>query len=170
MSLKASEATLSCSFKENPIDLVESIFNNKSFELERRSINEIAIEVKTTNSNMVLFFAWEEHIKCMHLSCLIDIENPNPDNYKIYELLALINAELWLGHFSYWKEENMPIFKHSIILNDFEDISFEKISKIINIAIKECERMYPIFKTVLIHNVEPEQALYPLNMITIGNA
>ena len=161
---------LAYALKSNPIDLVEEIFNTQSYELERRGINEVAVEVQGKWDNMLLFFAWEEHIKCLHLSCLMDVENAEPNNGKVFELLALVNEDLWLGHFSYWKEQNMPVFKHSILLDKNEDISPEKISQIINIAIKECERMHPIFKAVLVKGVEPEQALYPINMVTVGMA
>ena len=45
-----------------------------------------------------------------------------------------------------------------------------KISQIIDIAIKECERMYPIFNVVLTKGMDPKQALYPMMMETKGNA
>lgn len=154
----------------NPIDIVENIFNTQSFELERRSLNEVAIEVQGKWNNMLLFFAWEESMQCLHLSCLMDIESTIEDRSKIFELLALVNEELWVGHFSYWTEQNMPVFKHSVLLNDDEDIFENKIQQIIDIAIKECERMYPIFKVVLTKGMQPKQALFPMMMETIGRA
>lgn len=153
----------------NPIDVVENIFSSRSFELERRSINEVVVEVQGKWNNMLLFFAWEANMQCMHLSCLMDIETKIEDRSKIFELLALVNEELWVGHFSYWTEQNIPVFKHSVILNDGENIE-SKISQIIDIAIKECERMYPIFKVVLTKGMDPKQALYPMMMTTIGQA
>ncbi len=153
----------------NPIDVVENIFSSRSFELERRSINEVVVEVQGKWNNMLLFFAWEANMQCMHLSCLMDIETKIEDRSKIFELLALVNEELWVGHFSYWTEQNIPVFKHSVILNDGEDIE-SKISQIIDIAIKECERMYPIFKVVLTKGMDPKQALYPMMMTTVGQA
>ena len=153
----------------NPIDVVENIFSSRSFELERRSINEVVVEVQVKWNNMLLFFAWEANMQCMHLSCLMDIETKIEDRSKIFELLALVNEELWVGHFSYWTEQNIPVFKHSVILNDGEDIE-SKISQIIDIAIKECERMYPIFKVVLTKGMDPKQALYPMMMATVGQA
>ena len=153
----------------NPIDVVENIFSSRSFELERRSINEVVVEVQGKWNNMLLFFAWEANMQCMHLSCLMDIETKIEDRSKIFELLALVNEELWVGHFSYWTEQNIPVFKHSVILNDGEDIE-SKISQIIDIAIKECERMYPIFKVVLTKGMDPKQALYPMMMATLGQA
>src|SRR5574344_1493857 len=102
----------------NPIDTVENIFINKSYELERRNTNEVVIEIQGKWNNMLLFFAWEANMKCLHLSCLMDIKSTIEDRSKVFELLALANEELWIGHFSYWTEQNMPVFKHSIILND----------------------------------------------------
>ena len=98
------------------------------------------------------------------------IENKLADRSKIFELLALINEELWVGHFSYWTEQNTPVFKHSLFL-DYDDELFEhKIAQMIDIAIKECERMYPIFKVVLTKGMDPKQALYPMLMETAGQA
>ncbi|MBQ8630730.1 MAG: YbjN domain-containing protein [Alphaproteobacteria bacterium] len=154
----------------NPIDVVENIFAAQSFELDRRSLNEVVIEVQGKWNNMLLFFAWEANMRCLHLSCLMDIESTIEDRSKIFELLALANEELWVGHFSYWAEQNMPVFKHSIILDETEE-SFEgKIRQIIEIAVKECERLYPVFKVVLTKGMDPKRALYPMLMETMGEA
>lgn len=154
----------------NPIDVVENIFSNQSFELERRNLNEVVVEIQGKWNNMLLFFAWEANMQCMHISCLMDLETKIEDRSKIFELLALVNEELWVGHFSYWTEQNIPVFKHSVLLNSGEDIFEQKISQVIDIAIKECERMYPIFKVVLAKGMEPKQALYPMMMTTLGQA
>ena len=92
------------------------------------------------------------------------------DRSKIFEMLALANEELWVGHFSYWTEQNMPVFKHAVILNDNEANVESKIAQVIDIAIKECERMYPIFNVVLTKGMNPRQAMYPMMMETIGQA
>ena len=107
---------------------------------------------------------------CLHLSCLMDIKTTIEDRSKIFELLALANEELWVGHFSYWSEQKMPVFKHAVIINDQESNIESKISQIIDIAIKECERMYPIFNVVLTKGMSPRQAMYPMMMETIGQA
>ena len=158
-------------FSYNPIDMVENIFSTKSFEFERRSINEVVVEVEGKWNNMLLFFSWDENMRCLHLSCLMDIKSTIEDRSKIFELLALVNEDLWLGHFSYWTEQNMPLFKHAILLTDEnEQVLSAKISQVIDIAIKECERMYPVFKVVLTKGMDPKQALYPMLMETIGQA
>lgn len=155
----------------NPIDLIEAIFASKSYELERRNLNEVAIEVQGKWNTMLLFFAWEESMHCLHLSCLMDIKSTIEDRSKVFELMALANEELWVGHFSYWTEQNMPVFKHSIIIDDQDEIILEnKIAQIIEIAVKECERLYPVFNVVLTKGMDPQRALYPMIMSTIGQA
>lgn len=154
----------------NPIDTLENIFNQQAYELDRRNINEVVIEIEGKWNNMLLFFAWEENMRCLHMSCLMDIESKIEDRSKIFELLALVNEDLWVGHFSYWAEQNMPVFKHSMIVTDTECEFEGKVSQLIDIAVKECERMYPIFNVVLTKGMSPKQALYPLEFETIGRA
>jgi len=154
----------------NPIDMVENIFSAKSFEYERRNSNEVVVEVQGKWANMLLFFAWETSMKCLHMSCLMDIANSMEDRAKLFELLALVNENLWVGHFSYWTEQNMPVFKHSVFLNHEEEFFEHKISQLIDIAINECERIYPVFKVVMTKGMSPQEALYPLMMETVGQA
>ena len=118
----------------NPIDTIEGIFSRDNVSFDRRKDNELVAEVLGKWDNMLIFFAYEEH-------------------------LAMLNENLWLGHFSYWSEQKMPIFKHSLILQDNEELFNHKISKIIELSIMECERVYPIFNAVMRQNVEPAQAL-----------
>ena len=154
----------------NPIDMVENIFSAKLFEVNRRNINEVVVEVQGKWSNMLLFFAWETSMKCLHISCLMDIDNKLEDRSKIFELLALINENLWVGHFIYWSEQNAPVFKHSLFLNYEEEFFEHKISQMIDVAINECERIYPVFKVVLTKGMSPQDALFPLTMETMGQA
>ena len=64
----------------------------------------------------------------------------------------------------------MPIYRHSIFCNRPNLNLEQQIAQIIDIAVKECERMYPVFKVVLTKGMEPAQALYPLLMETSGQA
>ncbi len=149
----------------NPIDVVEHLFGDRSFELERRSANEVVVEVQGKWKEMLIFFAWAENLKCLQISCFMNVEINITNKTKIFELLALANADLWMGHFSYWTEQNAPIFKHSVILNENKQAFEEKLTQMISLAVKECERLYPVFYAVLTKGIEPSEALFPTDVI-----
>lgn len=149
----------------NPIDTIEYILTRDKVSCDRRKDNELVAEVQGKWDNMLVFFAFEEHMRCLHISCLLNIEATAVDRSKMFELLALLNENLWLGHFSYWSEQKMPIFKHSVILQDDEELFCDKISKIIELSIMECERVHPIFNAVMRQNISPSQALYAGSMV-----
>ena len=149
----------------NPLDTIENIFYRDNISFDRRNDNELVAEVFGKWDNMLVFFAFEEHMRCLHISCLLNIETNSVDRSKMFELLALLNENLWLGHFSYWSEQKMPIFKHSMILQDEEELFSDKISKIIELSIMECERVYPIFNAVMRQNILPSEALRAGTMV-----
>ena len=155
---------------DNPIDVVEQILSRHAYEPERRSQNEVVTEIQGRWNDMLLFFSWEENMHCLHLSCLINIEDRQPDHNKIFELLALINDDLWVGHFSYWTEQKMPVFRYSLFYNPNNRDFPAQLANAMDIAIRECERLYPIFNVVMTKGLEPKQALYPLLLDTLGQA
>ncbi|MCI5545236.1 MAG: YbjN domain-containing protein [Azospirillum sp.] len=156
--------------KANPIDEVESFLNAHAYATERRGQNEVVVEVQGKWNDMLVFFSFEENMHCLHISCLMNIENQLNEKSKIFELLALINDDLWVGHFSYWTEQKMPVFRHSLFYDEQNPLFDRQIAQIFDIAVKECERMYPIFNVVLTKGMDPELALYPIMMETVGQA
>lgn len=144
----------------NPIDSAEHVFNRKAWGFERRGRDEVALEIEGKWGNLLFFFAWEEHLRCLHISCMMNIETQISDYGKIFELLALINENLWLGHFSYWSEHKMPLFKHSLIIEPNEPDLENKLEQLIQIAANECEQIFPVFHAVLNQGIPPQQAIF----------
>ena len=136
----------------NPLDTIENILVRDDISFERRSEKELVAEVLGKWDNMLVFFAYEE-------SCLLNIESTTIDCSKMFELLAMLNENLWLGHFSFWSKAKMPMFTHSLILQDEEELFYDKVKKIIELSIMECERVYPIFNAVMRQNISPKEAL-----------
>lgn len=149
----------------NPIDDIECLFHSGKHQVERRNSNEIVVEISGKWDNMLLFFAWEAQMNCLHISCLINLEPDHIELPSIYELLALLNEDLWVGYFSYWEEMHMPVFKHAIFVDSTDFNLTTKLSQVFNIAITECERAYPIFHAVFKQHIAPRRALLPLTMM-----
>ena len=46
-----------------------------------------------------MYFTWSENINALSLSITFDIRFPETKLNMAYELLGLINENLWIGHF-----------------------------------------------------------------------
>src|SRR3546814_2911511 len=67
----------------------------------------------------------------------------------IYETLGLINEQLWLGHFELWSNSGLVLFRNGALLGSGETLSLEQAQTLIETALDECERFYPVFQFVL---------------------
>ena len=66
----------------------------------------------------------------------------------ICELLASINAQLWLGHFDLWAEDGAVLFRHVLIFPDSQ-VSAAQCEALLHLAVEACEHYYPAFQFVL---------------------
>ncbi len=154
----------------NPIDLLENMISSKSWSFERRGLDEIVIEVHGKWDDMLVFFSWEKNMKALHISCLMDIRSEEKNRPQIYELLAVVNDQLWVGHFNLWHEQNMPVFKHSILIDNTKTLIPERLEEVMNIAIKECEKFYPAFQNIIWNGKSQDETISALLLDTMGEA
>ena len=154
----------------NPLDIVEQIVSANEWAFERRSAAEMAAEVPGKWCDYGLFFSWSSEISAMHFSCAFDLKVPPGRREKLYELLALANEKLWIGHFGLESEEGVPVFRHSVLLRGAPGASAESLEDMVDIAITECERFFPAFQFVLWGGKAPAEALAAAMLECVGEA
>ena len=106
----------------------------------------------------------------MHFSCGFDMTVPKGRRGAVYELLALANEKLWLGHFDLSAEDNSPAFRHAVLLRGISAASAEQVEDLVDIALSECERFYPAFDFVVCHAKAPAQAIAEAMIDPVGEA
>ena len=83
----------------NPLDVMEQIVTANDWAFDRRSDSEMAAEAPGHWCDYGLYFNWSHEISVMHFTCAFDLKVPEKQRGALYELLALANEKLWLGHF-----------------------------------------------------------------------
>ena len=63
------------------------------------------------------------------------------------------------------EEAATPLFKHSRLMEPTDANLHKRMAQIINIAMTECERAYPIFHAVFKQKISPRRALLPLTLM-----
>ena len=109
----------------------------------------MAVQVPGSWCDYSLYFAWNDEMEAIHFTCAFDLRVPQNKRSPITELLALANEKLWLGHFSVWEEEMLPLFRHVLLLRGTRGPSSAQINDLVETALSECERFYPAFQYVI---------------------
>ncbi|MBB5688397.1 hypothetical protein GXW77_15320 [Roseomonas alkaliterrae] len=154
----------------NPLDILEQIIAANEWAFERRSDGEMAAEAPGKWCDYGLHFSWSHEISAMAFTCAFDMKVPAERREKLYELLALANDRLWIGHFGIEAEEGVPVFRHSVLLRGASGASAESLEDMVDIAITECERFFPAFQFVLWGGKSPAEALAASMLDCVGEA
>ena len=154
----------------NPIDLVEEIAVANDWAHDRAGDEELVVEIAGRWCDYRLYFVWQEEIGALHFSCAIDMKVTQGRRGAVYELLALANEKLWLGHFDVSAEDRVPVFRHALLLRGVAMASAEQVEDLIVIALAECERFYPAFQLVLSSGESAAQAITAAMTDPVGEA
>ncbi|MDE2515129.1 MAG: YbjN domain-containing protein [Rhodospirillales bacterium] len=154
----------------NPLDLMEQIATANDWVFDRRSDSEMAAEAPGKWCDYGLYFSWSHEISAMHFTCTFDLKVPEKRRSALYELLALANERLWIGHFGMDADDGMPLFRHAVLLRGAPGASSESLEDMVDIAITECERFFPAFQFVLWGGKSPADALAAAMLECVGEA
>ncbi|MSO91580.1 MAG: hypothetical protein EXR01_08465 [Acetobacteraceae bacterium] len=154
----------------NPLDIVEQIVAANEWHFDRRSDCEMAAEAPGKWCDFGLHFCWSYDLSAMHFTCAFDLKVPEKRRAALYELLALANDRLWIGHFGMDVQDGMPVFRHAVLLRGAPGASAESLEDMVDIAITECERFFPAFQFVLWGGKSPADALAAAMLECVGEA
>ena len=87
---------------DNPLDVVEHLAAGNSWPFERAGEDEISIVVTGRWTNYQISFTWMSDIEALHLACAFDMRVPELRLTEVRQLVALINEQMWIGHFDIW--------------------------------------------------------------------
>ena len=163
------ELSKNISFR-NPLDAFEELISLKRWPCSRANEDELIAEIKSNLCPYRLYIAWSEEINTISLTITFDIKVPNSQRLKIFELLSLINENMWIGHFDITSKAGIPSYRYTYLIKN-KDIECIKIfDDIVNIGVSQCEKYYPSFQMVLWEDCTPLKAANTCMMETQGSA
>ena len=154
----------------NPIDIIEDVIYQKKWSFSRAADHELVAEISSQWCLYRLYFTWSEKINALSLSITFDIRFPQTQFKKAYELLGLINENLWIGHFDITSWNGIPAFRHTILSSSENEILHKKFEDLVDIGIYECEKFYPCFQQILFEEITAKEAIKFSNFEVIGRA
>ena len=155
-----------------PIDMLENYFAAHGWT-HSRDEDEIVAKVKGSWAEYELRAIWRETDNVLQFLAFPDIRIAEDRRAMLYETIGLVNEQLWIGHFELWSSSGILLFRHAALIGAEDSggaMSLDHAELLIESAIDECERFYPVFQFVLWGGKTPKEALAAALIDTQGEA
>lgn len=153
-----------------PVEMLAQLFEAHGWPCEYLGDEEVAGEVRGSWTTYKLRGVWRREDNVLQLLCLPEIRIPQARRKQAFELLALVNEQLWLGHFEVWSNGGMMLYRHGMMLGEDGLLSLSMAQAAVDAAVAECDRFYPAFQFVLWGDKEPAEALDAAMIDAVGEA
>ncbi|SMF67540.1 YbjN domain-containing protein [Allosphingosinicella indica] len=155
-----------------PIDMLEYYFGAHGWAYERSGDDEIVATFQGSWAQYELRAIWRDDDNVLQFLALPDIRVATDKRPQTYETIGLINEQLWLGHFELWATSGLVLFRHAALIenDDGATLTLRQAETLVEAAIEECERFYPVFQFVLWADKTPQDAIAAALIETQGEA
>ena len=154
----------------NPVDTIEQIASFNDWAFERSGDDEITISITGQWCDYHVSFSWIEDLEALHLACAFDLKVTDQRKTEVVRLLALVNEQLWMGHFDLWNQEGVVMFRQSLLLAGGADATSQQVEGMLGNALDSCERYYQSFQFVVWAGRSASEALDTALFETAGEA
>ena len=154
----------------NPVDVVERLAAVNEWSFARASDDEVTLVVAGRWTDYQVSFTWMPEIEALHLACAFDLRVPDRRRTEVTELAALVNEQLWVGHFDVWFKDGIIMFRHALLLTAGITATANQCEAVLAIALDACERHFQAFQFVVWAGKTPRQALDAMMFQTSGEA
>jgi hypothetical protein len=156
--------------QEGALDVVEQTLLAADWACERSDEGAIHCAAATRWGECGGVFAWRDEPAAIHFSLTIDLRAGATRKSAIMELLCRVNERLWLGHFDFWAEDGVAVFRHTIPMLDRVTPEPGEIAAIVAAAMDAVDQFLPAFNFVVWAGKSPLEALDAVLFETIGEA
>ena len=156
--------------RSSPLDVVEHMAAGNNWPFERAGEDEIGLVVTGRWTNYQVSFTWMNDIETLHLACAFDMKVPELRLGDVQKLIALINEQMWIGHFDVWTQNGVIMFRHALVLAGGVAASGRQCEAVLASALDSCERYFPAFQFVIWAGKSPREAMESAMFETTGEA
>ena len=154
----------------SPVDIIEVIAALNDWSFERSGADEISICVAGRWSDYDVSFSWMDGVESIHLACGFSLRSPDHRLSEVRRLVSMINEQMLSGHFDFWPDSNMVIYRQSLSLAGGVQPTNRQVQSMLATAVDGCERYFQAFQFALWAGRSAEDALACSLFETIGEA
>jgi hypothetical protein len=143
----------------HPIDIVESLAEERSWDFDRIAEDQIAMAIEGTWRTYSVTLAWSASDESLRLVCAFEMAPPARRLAAVYKAMALANDRCWSGAFILWPDQKLMVYRYALNCTGGAMAGQAQITDMMRAAVAACERFYPAFQLVAWGGETPEKAL-----------
>jgi hypothetical protein len=156
---------------EDPMDVAEAVLGaDDRFIVERGEDGDIAFSARGAWCDVTGFFGWREELPAVLFTVTFDLAAPPERRIEAAQLVALINENLWLGHFDLWSEDGSIVFRHAVAMIGRSELSQGEVQAMLAAAMDAADRFYPAFNFLIAGGKSAQESVAAALFETVGEA
>ncbi|MGD9816205.1 MAG: YbjN domain-containing protein [Hyphomonadaceae bacterium] len=155
----------------DPLDTVEAVIGaDDRFLCERAEDGDVHFSFKCSWGETVGYFSHRHELPALLFTLGFDIQAAQSRRTEAVRLAALINENLWLGHFDVWSDDGTIIFRHAMPMIGRDEISIGEVQAMLAAGMDAAERFQPAFHFLILGGMSAEAAAEASLFETAGEA
>ena len=154
----------------DPLEVVERVLHAENLTFDRTDDGDLAFALAGDWKDYEMWFAWRPEAYCLQLCLAVDLRAAKAKRTGAYELTAMVNQRIWLGHFEVWSDDGEVVFRHALGLPHGERPTLAQAASMIDAAVEAADRFYPAFDFLLNGGKSPSDAMAACLFETVGQA
>lgn len=154
----------------DPLEVIESSLEIAGWPHERDEQTAIQCVVPTRWGDMGGLFVWRNNPQAVHFSLTLDVKPRGGKTAQLSELVLMINERLWLGHFDYWHDEGVILYRHALPLIGRDEPTEGEVSAVMSAAADAAEKFIPAFNFLIWAGKSPRESVEGALFETHGEA
>jgi hypothetical protein len=156
--------------QSNPVDMIEFVAATNDWSFERSGEDEIAMTVAGRWADYHVSFSWMEEFEALHLASAFDLKIHENRLNEVIKLLSYVNGQVLMGHFDLWRNEDVVIFRQSLLLAGGAEPTNRQVEVLLSSAVDACEAYYQAFQFVVWSGMDAKSAMDAVLFETVGEA
>lgn len=168
MSLSLSQSQ---DMELDALELVESCLTEAGWDFQRDEQDATLQCIAGSHwGDMGAMFANRNEPPALHFSITLDVKPTSARRMQIAELVMMANERLWLGHFDYWADEQVIIFRHALPMLDRSEPDPGEVRAVLAAGLDAVNMFVPAFNFVIWAGKTPTEAMEAAMFETAGEA
>lgn len=167
MSLDFSRAEVDL---PDPLERVEEALETAGWQYDRDEDGTIQAVAETKWGDMGALFAYRPEPSAIHFSLTLDVKAMAAKRSAIAELVMLANERLWVGHFDFWSDDGVIIYRYTFPMEGRDEVTQGEIRAVMAAAVSAADRFMPAFNFLVWAGKSPREAIDAVMFETHGEA